>query len=321
MTEPLRIAVIGVTGTVGSELIGVLEERRFPVHDFRAVATERSLGEGIDLLGLDAAVEVDVESLRTIDRVFVCTPESEAVEWVRRCLQDEARCIDVTGVMSARAEVALAGTAEGVDAPLVSVPPPAALALGRVLEAIASEMPGLRVTATCLVGVGHAGRAGVDALQAETIALFNQSEFPEPSVFDREVAFDAAPFGAEDPMATESRAVAALERLVPGCSASVAAVRIPVFSGLGIQVSVQADQAFDVAWVRDALAKTPGIVAGDRGVSTREALGSDAVHVGPVEEDPGHPGAIRFWLAADPVRLVVIAAVNAAEADPRSSVH
>ena len=317
MSDLLRVVVIGATGSVGTELIGLLEERRFPLQELRPVASDRSLGEGIDILDQDVAVETGMSSLRGLDRVFVCAPDTVALEWVRRCLRDEVRCIDVSGAMAGRGEVPLVGSPEGAGAPVVSVPPPAALALARVLAVIPVE--GLRVSATWLVGAGHAGRGGVDALQGETIALFNQSEMPETGVFGREIAFDAIPLAGDDPAGPEPRVAGALERLVPGTIVSVAAVRVPVFSGLGLQVSLQADRALDPAVVRDALAKAPGIAIADGPISTRDALGRDEVHVGALRAEPTRPGGVRFWVATDPVRLVAAAAVEAARPAGRAA--
>ena len=46
MSAPLlRVAVVGATGALGAELLDQLRERRFPIRELRAIATERSLGE------------------------------------------------------------------------------------------------------------------------------------------------------------------------------------------------------------------------------------------------------------------------------------
>ena len=70
-----RIAVAGATGNVGREIVQVLDERRFPVDDLVALASERSAGtmisfgehdirvqdlSGFDFAGIDI-VDVDVQ--------------------------------------------------------------------------------------------------------------------------------------------------------------------------------------------------------------------------------------------------------------------
>jgi aspartate-semialdehyde dehydrogenase len=319
MIPLLRIAVIGATGAVGGELISLLEERRFPLQDLKLVASDRSLGEGVDVLDQDIAVETELATLAGLDCVFVCTPQDVALDWVRRCLRDEIRCIDLSGGMVAHAEVPLLGAAGAEGAPLVAVPPPAAIALARVVGALAQEATVTRVNATWLVSAAAAGRLGVDALQAETIALFNQDDTPETDVFGREIAFDAWPGPGEpdESGATpgERGAMAAVERLLPGISAALSAVQVPVFAGLGLQLTVDFEPGTDTAATLASLAKADGVALATSATSTRDALGSDDVHVSRVVAGEVRPdtASLRMWIAADPIRLATLAAVTAAE--------
>ena len=44
----MRVAIVGITGMVGSLMLKILEERKFPVTKFFAVASERSAGQKAD---------------------------------------------------------------------------------------------------------------------------------------------------------------------------------------------------------------------------------------------------------------------------------
>ena len=44
----MRVAVVGATGAVGSTMLGIMRERRFPADDVVAFASERSLGRRLD---------------------------------------------------------------------------------------------------------------------------------------------------------------------------------------------------------------------------------------------------------------------------------
>ena len=46
----MRLALVGATGLVGSEMIKVLEERNVQVSDFYPVASARSVGKEIEFL-------------------------------------------------------------------------------------------------------------------------------------------------------------------------------------------------------------------------------------------------------------------------------
>lgn len=59
----MKVAVVGATGLVGSMMIKLLEERNFPVSEFLAVASEKSVGKQVNfkgknyvVIGMDAAI-------------------------------------------------------------------------------------------------------------------------------------------------------------------------------------------------------------------------------------------------------------------------
>src|SRR3979411_1025180 len=61
MENPVKndpvIAIAGVTGAVGAELIATLERRRFPVRKLKALASARSAGKTLDFRGQKIVIE------------------------------------------------------------------------------------------------------------------------------------------------------------------------------------------------------------------------------------------------------------------------
>ena len=57
------VAVVGVTGAVGEVMLRILEERRFPVRNLYALASERSVGSTIMFRGK----AIRVQDLATFD--------------------------------------------------------------------------------------------------------------------------------------------------------------------------------------------------------------------------------------------------------------
>ena len=57
MAKGYNVAVVGVTGAVGEEMLKVLEERSFPVKTLRALASERSEGKLVEFAGEKLKVE------------------------------------------------------------------------------------------------------------------------------------------------------------------------------------------------------------------------------------------------------------------------
>jgi aspartate-semialdehyde dehydrogenase len=319
----LRVAVVGATGTLGRELIEQLAERRFPIQELVPIATERSLGEAVEWLGHELPV-VTEHTLAGLDLVFLCTPPAAAPEWLRAALVARATCIDCSGAGAAREEIPLldperAATAAALASPVLALPSPAALALARVVSALKGGSAVTRAIATLCESASSAGRAGVDALQAETIALFAQQDPPEDSPFTHGVAFDAlpaaGPIGVGDLTASEAAAARDFARLAPGVRAAFTALRVPAFSGLGMQLTLELEPLLAPEAIEKLLDEASGTrtFGSPAGPSLRDASGEADVLVGRVRSDPTRVNGALLWLALDPVRVTAQAAVRLAE--------
>jgi aspartate-semialdehyde dehydrogenase len=332
MSPPLlRVAVVGATGALGGELLDQLRERRFPIQELRPIATDRSLGETVEWLGHELPVVTEVEAVTGLDLVFLCTPPAAALDWIRRSLHAGVACVDFSGALATRAEVPLLAECAASDpavlaAPLVSVPAAPALALARVLAPLRETAGLVRFVATICDSASGAGRLGVDALQSETLALFNQEEPPDTGL-GHALAFDCLP--ASGPLdeagaaEAECRVSRELGRLLGAeLPHALTVLRVPIFAGMGIQLSLETERELAPELAAERLAKTPGLSPwppGD-GPSTRDAIGEDSVLVGRVRRDASAPHGLSLWLALDPVRLVSAFALRVAEARFRSAV-
>jgi aspartate-semialdehyde dehydrogenase len=324
-TPLLRVAVVGATGALGGELLDQLRERHFPLQELRPIATDRSLGATVDWLGHELPVATELESLRGLDLVLVCTPPAASLDWIRRALQAEVACMDFSGAVASRSEVPLLSADHALDpaalaAPLLAVPAPASLALARVLAPIREAAGLVRISVTLCEAASGAGRAGVDALQAETIALFNQEALPETGL-DHAIAFDclpaSGPFDEGGESALEGRIGVELGRLLGAdLPRAVTALRVPTFAGMGIHVALETERELAPRACLERLAKTPGLALRSAHASptTREAIGEDDVLVGRVRRDPSAARGLLLWLALDPARLAASNALRVAEA-------
>ena len=52
-----KVAVVGATGNVGHEMLNILDERKFPVSDVIALASERSVGKEVSFGDQDLKVQ------------------------------------------------------------------------------------------------------------------------------------------------------------------------------------------------------------------------------------------------------------------------
>src|SRR5205807_6844527 len=88
----VRVAVVGATGAVGSTMLGVMRERRFPASELVPFASERSAGRTIDHGDSDLEVQsLSPEAIQGFDVALFSAGGGVSREWAPRFA--EAGCV------------------------------------------------------------------------------------------------------------------------------------------------------------------------------------------------------------------------------------
>lgn len=322
MSRALRVGVVGATGALGGELLSLLDGSRLRVASLLPIASSRSQGDSVEFQGETLAVQGEVP-LHGLDLLLCCAPPEVSLEFVRLALRAGVPCVDGSGALELSDEVPLRLAALGCEgvagAPLVASPAGAALPLALVLAPILRAAGLGRVVATLLESSSAAGREGIAALGAESVALFNQADPPRSPV--RPLAFDFHPaigeVGEDGSTACEARLPRTLARLLGApLPLAVGIAQIPVFVGLAAQLCLETQSALDPKRAREVLAAAPGVelwTHDAEGPNLRAAAGRDEVLVGRLRADPTCEHGLSLWLAADPLRLAAANLVALAE--------
>jgi aspartate-semialdehyde dehydrogenase len=84
----MKVAVVGVTGVVGTVLLKLLEEREFPVSEIIPVASEKSVGNKIIFKGQDyKIVSLDDAVNMKPDIALFSAGGSISLEWLQSLLK------------------------------------------------------------------------------------------------------------------------------------------------------------------------------------------------------------------------------------------
>lgn len=322
------VAVVGATGLVGAEIVNALAEREFPIADLHLYASLQTAGDDVHCGRLTATVEV-LESARfeDTDVVFLAAGEQVSAEWVERATASGAVVIDTSQLFAADPDVPLvvpeinaAALAGYVNRGLIASPDAPAIAMGVVLRPLHAAAVIKRVVASTFEPVSGAGRAGIEELQQETVALMS-GQSVEPNLFPQRIAFNVLPqvgqFLAGGTSCDEQQTAAALRRLLdePELTVSVTRVRVPLFFGGALSVNVETVERLTAVEALQLLGSAPGVLLQDD-VATQlyptpaAAVGQDATCVGRIREQESM-NVLDLWMALDNVRKG--SAVNAVQ--------
>ena len=325
MSEGLVVAVVGATGVVGGEMISVLQERKFPVKQLRALASARSAGEEIEINGDVITVEeLGAESFAGVDIALFSAGGALSEQYVPIAKEAGAWCIDNSSHFRMHEGIPLVVPEVNpqdisAETRVIANPNCSTIQLMPVLKLL-EEKAGLeRVVVSTYQAVSGAGKAALDELFEQTRGVFNQTG-TEPKAFQHQIAFNCIPqidvflengyTKEEFKIVNESRKILNL----PELRITATAVRVPVFHCHGESVNVELKGALTPEDFTAALADLPGVEV--RPIESEypmqaEAAGTDPIYVGRIRQDVSVANGLDFWVVADNLRKG--AALNAVQ--------
>ncbi|MFJ9992651.1 aspartate-semialdehyde dehydrogenase [Pseudomonas putida] len=324
MSQPLDIAVVGATGSVGETLVQILEELEFPVATLHLLASMESAGSSVMFAGKKVRVrEVDSFDFAQVKLAFFAAGAAVSRSFAQKAREAGCSVIDLSGGLDDALALVPEANGEVVDSlalpALLASPSSAAVALAVALAPLKGLLDIERVQVMACLAVSSQGREAVNELARQTAELLNARPL-EPRFFDRQVAFNLlAQVGATDEQghaALERRLVSELRTLLglPELKISVSCVQVPVFFGDSFSVAVQSRQSVDLQSVNqalDAAVSVERVENDDYPTPVGDAVGQDVVYVGRVRHGVDEDQQLNLWLTTDNVRKG--AALNAVQ--------
>ena len=321
MNKTFDIAVVGATGVVGEAMLDILAERKFPVGNVYALASERSIGNTVSF----GRRELEVSDLAEFDFSQVSIGLFSAGASVSAKYAPEAvaaGCIVIDNTSNFRndddiplvvPEVNADKIANYKDTGIIANPNCSTIQLVVALKPIYDAVGIDRINVATYQSVSGAGRKAVEKLVKQTASMLNGRPL-EIEDDDIQIAFNAVPHidefqdnrytKEEMKMVWETRKILGDDDLL----INPTAVRVPVFYGHSEAVHIETKQKITAAKACELLRSAPGITLLD-GDNTRhyptavtESSGTDAVYVGRVREDISHPRGINRWVVSDNIR-------------------
>ncbi len=321
-----NVAVVGATGAVGEVLLGILEEREFPVAELRPLASERSAGTTVPFRDQDVTVqEAKPEAFDGVDFVFFAATGGLSKQLAPEVAKRGGVAIDKSSTWRLQDEVPLVVPEINPEAlekhrGIVSCPNCTTIGFVMVLEPLRRVAGVKSVVVTTLQAVSGSGKPGLEELDRQ-LGEIGRGEAPVPSFYAAPIAFNAVPLCEtfrDDAYSTEEVKLLHETRKImelPKIEVSMTCVRVPVPVGHAATMLVETEKPLSPEAAREALAAFPGVEVRDDPShdvfpTTNDVAGRDEVMVGRVRKDLGSD---RLWLWQVSDNLRKGAATNAVQ--------
>lgn len=324
----LRVAVIGATGLVGREILGILHEREFPIDQVFSVASRRSLGTEVTF-GDDILKTNDIETFdfEKVDLVLMAAGGDVAKQWAPKIAEMGVLVIDNSSAFRTDDAVPLIVPEVNADAimqarpvNIIANPNCSTIQMLVALKPIHDEVGIKRIVAATYQSVSGAGQHAMDELWDQTKSIY-VNDMLEPRSFTKQIAFNAIPHiddFMEDGSTREEwkMRVETHKILSPDVALTASCVRIPTFVGHGIALNIEMNGAMTAHECKALLRESPGMMLVDKRedggyITPVEAAGEFAVYASRIRKDPTLEHGLSMWVCADNLRKG--AALNAVQ--------
>ena len=313
----------------------ILAERNFPVTEMRYFASARSAGTTLPWRGTDITVEdAATADVRGIDVALFSAGATGSRDLAPRFAAAGATVIDNSSAWRMDPDVPLIvsevnpGEVSNARKGIIANPNCTTMAAMPVLKPLHDEAGLVRVIASTYQAVSGGGLAGVDELDKQARQVVEQARelthggdavvFPTPTKFVKPIAFNVLPYAGklvddgmfetdeEQKLRNESRKI--LD--IPDLRVSGTCVRVPVFTGHSLSLTLEFERPISVARATELLAAAPGVELSD--VPTPlDAAGKDPCYVGRIRKDESLPDGNGLVLFVTNDNLRKGAALNA----------
>ena len=327
MSNPIRVAILGATGAVGTELLSLLESRHFPVSEVKLLASPRSAGTQLTFKGKPLIVEaVSKEAFAGIDLVLASAGGTISKAWAKTIVEAGAVIIDNSSAFRMDLDVPLIVPEINPEAAashrgIIANPNCTTILLGLAIYPLHRIQPIERVVVATYQSASGAGARAMEELKVLTQAVL-QGKTPTPEILPHSLAFNLflhnSPLNEQGYCEEEVKMIRETRKIFgdPNLRLTATCVRVPVLRAHCEAVNLEFAQPFPVAKAREVLSNAPGVKLVEDWQANYfpmpiDASGQDDVFVGRIREDVSQANNLELWLCGDQIRKG--AALNAVQ--------
>lgn len=329
------IAIVGGDTLLGKEVQELLDTRKVPANIQLVASFEPEVaGKAASILTLGKEEPLVMSSIEAADlgsaQIVILAASKEtghkAYEKIRGG-KPAPVVIDLTGALEDLAESRLRAPMvepAGFDAkgPIQTIAHPAAIAIALLLSQLQKAASVRRSVIEIFEPVSERGKAGIDELQKQAVALLSFKPLPK-AIFDAQISFNMlSQYGSEAPLSLEEielkidRHLASLlatsDKDGGAAMPSLRLIQAPVFHGYSVCAWVEFEENPGMDSIFQALGSSNiDVRTADHEPPTNVGVaGQGGITVGSIAQDRNQPRAWWFWMVADNLQIVAENAVE-----------
>ncbi|MFW5492810.1 MAG: aspartate-semialdehyde dehydrogenase [Prevotella sp.] len=325
----MRIAIVGASGAVGQELLRILDQRNFPLDDLVLFGSKRSAGRSYTFKGKEYRVKelCHNDDFKDVDIVFTSAGAGTSKEFASDITKFGAVMIDNSSAFRMDDDVPLVvpeiNPEDALTRPrgIIANPNCTTIMMVVVLNPIDKLSHIRKIHIASYQSASGAGAAAMQELQQQYKEIVEDGEVKTISKFPHQLAYNVIPqidkMTPHDSTKEEMKMYNETRKIMHSdVRTSATCVRVSSLRSHSESVWFETEKPLEVAEVREALTKAPGVTLVDDPQNyvypmPLESAGKDDVYVGRIRKDLADDNSMTLWLTGDQIRKG--AALNAVQ--------
>jgi len=308
----MKLAVVGITGMVGQEMINVLEEMNFHIDEFIPVASERSIGKKIEYNGSKYEVIGMEDAVKLKPNIAIFSAGgSVSLEWAPKFAEVGTTVVDNSSAwrMDETKKLIIPeinGDILTKDDKIIANPNCSTIQMLMALYPIQKKYGITRIVVSTYQSITGTGIKAVNQLENEY-----KGESGDMA-YNYQIHQNAIPhcddFLENGYTKEEMKLVNETNKIFNSeISITATAVRIPVMGGHSESVNITLENPFNLKELVDELKSFNGLEVKDDPSSNLYPMpffsrGSNNVYVGRIRKDFSCENSLNLWVVADNLR-------------------
>ena len=309
----MKVAVVGVTGVVGTVMLSLLDKRKFPITQIIPVASEKSVGNQIRFQGKNyTIVSLNDAVAMKPDIALFSAGGSISMEWAPKFADIGTRVVDNSSAWrmdSTKKLIVSEVNSETLtdDDYIIANPNCSTMQMLVVLAPLHKRFNIKRLVISTYQSVSGTGKNAIDQLYSERNG--SDSEKVYPYSIDQNLLPHCDVFEEGGYTKEENKLINETKKILNDNSIQITstAVRVPIEICHGESVNIDFEDDFKLEEVFSVLKNSPGLIVQDEPEKNLypmpiNASNKDEVFVGRIRRDFSIKSGLNLWIIADNLR-------------------